>query len=124
LQEELEAFERDGENAEKFIALADRYTDFTELTPAMINEFIEKIIVYEADKSSGERDQEVEIFLNFVGKIDVPMPEPTQEEIVAEEKARQERARRRVNQRKYMEKLRQKKQNGGAEQNEKVENIS
>lgn len=63
-----------------------RHTDFSELTPQMIAEYIEKIVVHEADKSSGERQQQVDIYLNFIGKFDVPMPEPTAEEIAAEEK--------------------------------------
>jgi len=108
LQEELEAFERDNTNAERFMALASRYTDFTELTPQMIAEFIEKIIVHEADRSSGEREQKVEVYLNFIGKFDVPMPEPTPEEIAAAEQARLRRARRRDSQRRYTAKLRQK----------------
>ena len=38
----------------------------------MINEFIEKIIIHEADNSSGEREQSVDIHLNFIGKFNVP----------------------------------------------------
>ena len=89
--------------------LVKKYTDFTELTPMMIGEFIEKIVVHEADKSSGEREQNVDIYLNFIGKFDVPLPEPTPEEIEAEEKARLERKRRRDNQRRYMAKQKQKR---------------
>jgi site-specific DNA recombinase len=59
----------------------------------MLNEFVEKILVHEADYSSGERVQEVEIYLNFIGKFEVPMPEPTEEELAAEEKRRQKRIR-------------------------------
>lgn len=55
----------------------------------MINEFIDKIIVHAADKSSGEREQEIEIYLKFIGKFDVPMPEPTVEELEQAEKERQ-----------------------------------
>jgi hypothetical protein len=33
---------------------------------------VEKVLVQEADKSSGKRTQEVEIFLNFIGKFDAP----------------------------------------------------
>ena len=66
---------------------------FSELTTPMLNEFVEKILVHEADYSSGERVQEVEIYLNFIGKFEVPMPEPTEEELAAEEKCRQKRIR-------------------------------
>ena len=39
----------------------------------MLNEFVEKILVHEADYSSGERVQEVEIYLNFIGKFELPV---------------------------------------------------
>ena len=38
-----------------------------------VNEFIKKIIVHEADKSSGHRRQTVEIVFNFVGQIEIPI---------------------------------------------------
>ena len=47
----------------------------------MINEFVEKILVHAPNKSTGERIQEVDIYLNFIGRIEVPLPEPTPEEI-------------------------------------------
>lgn len=52
----------------------------------MIAEYIEKIVVHEADKSSGERQQQVVIYVNFIDKFEVPMPKPTAEEIATEEK--------------------------------------
>jgi len=109
LQSELDSFTADSARADQFMQLVKKYTDFTELSPMMIGEFIEKIVVYEADRSSGEREQNVDIYLNFIGKFDVPMPEPTPEEIEAEEKARLERKRRRDNQRRYMAKQNQKR---------------
>ena len=68
-----------------------RYTDFSELTAPMINEFIEKIIVHEADRSSGERKQQVDIYLNFIGRFEVPEVMPAPEEIAEEEQAREKR---------------------------------
>lgn len=38
----LDSFEQDTANVERFLALAKKYTDFSELTTPMINEFIEK----------------------------------------------------------------------------------
>jgi hypothetical protein len=106
LDAELESFVADSDRAGQFMKLVKKYTDFAELTPMMIGAFIEKIVVYEADRSSGEREQDVDIYLNFIGKFDVPMPEPTPEEIIAEEKARLQRKKRREYQRQYMAKLR------------------
>ena len=104
LQAEMDSFHADSARADRFIEIVKKFTDFSELTPAMINEFIEKIVVYEADKSSGEREQQVDIYLNFIGKFDVPAPEPTPEEIAEEEKRREKRAQHREAQRRYTEK--------------------
>ena len=38
----------------------------------LLNEFIEKVIIHEADKSTGKRTQKVDIYLNFIGKFDLP----------------------------------------------------
>ncbi len=108
LQAELDSYGADSARVDQFMALAKRYTDFTELTPMMIGEFIEKIVVHEADRPSGEREQEVDIYLNFIGKFDVPVPKPTPEEIAATEKAKLQRAKRREYSRRYREKQIQK----------------
>lgn len=110
LQSELDSFNADSARTDKFIELVKKYTDFSELTPQMIAEYIEKIVVHEADKSSGERTQQVDIHLNFIGKFEVPTPEPTAEEIAAEEKARLKRERHREAQRRYTAKQKQKQQ--------------
>ena len=88
-QAQLDQFHEDTDRASHFLALAQKYTDFTELTAPMIHEFVEKILVHAPDRSTGERVQEIEIYLNFIGKFEVPMPEPTEEELAAEEKRRQ-----------------------------------
>ena len=92
-QANLDQFNEDTDRADKFLALAKKYTDFSELTPAMLNEFVEKIMVHAPDRSAGERVQEIEIYLKFIGKFDVPLPEPTPEELAAEEARRQRRIR-------------------------------
>ena len=106
-QEELEIYETDASRAEQFLALAKKYTDFTELTTPMINEFIEKIIVHAPEKIDGERTMEIDIYLKFIGKFDVPIPEPTPEEIAAAEADRKRRAAQRE---KYLRKKARKEQ--------------
>ena len=54
-QANLDQFNEDTDRADKFLALAKKYTDFSELTPAMLNEFVEKIMVHAPDRSAGER---------------------------------------------------------------------
>jgi len=40
-----------------------------ELTPGLLREFVERIIVHNAVKINGQREQEVEIHYNFVGTV-------------------------------------------------------
>ena len=76
-QAQLDQFHEDTDRASHFLALAQKYTDFTELTAPMIHEFVEKILVHAPDRSTGERVQEIEIYLNFIGKFEVPIcPNP------------------------------------------------
>lgn len=103
---EIEKYESDTVRADKFIELVKRYTDFSELTTPMLNEFVEKILVHEADYSSGERVQEVEIYLNFIGKFKQPVKEPTAEEIAEHENLKARRAKKAEYNRRYMEKRR------------------
>jgi hypothetical protein len=72
LQSELDRIKEDGGKADKFMAVVRKYTEFPELTATLLNEFIDKIVVYEADKSSGRREQQVDIYLNFIGKFSIP----------------------------------------------------
>jgi DNA invertase Pin-like site-specific DNA recombinase len=76
----LERYGEDSGRVEKFLEIVRRYTDFTELTPAMLNEFIDKIVVHEAVRTNGRRTQQVDIFLNFVGKLDIDLPRHKEEE--------------------------------------------
>jgi len=110
LRAELDSFNTDSEKADRFIAIVKRHTDFSELTPQMLAEYIERIDVYEADYSSGEREQKVDVHLAFIGKFDVPAADPTPEEIAAEEKAKAKRAGHREAQRRYAAKQKLKEQ--------------
>ena len=87
-QEQLDTWNADRLNTDKFIELAKRYTDFTELTTPMLNEFIEKIIVHEGKGSGNDRRQRIDIYLNFIGAFEVPAHIVTPME--AEEQRRQQ----------------------------------
>ena len=89
----LENFQQDTANVEQFLNLARKYTNFSELTTPMINEFVERIDVHAPEKVDGDRVQEVDIYLKFIGKFDAPMPEPTPEEIAEQERLQKERIR-------------------------------
>ena len=71
LKAELAQFDGDNLRTEKFLALVKRYTDFSELTASILHEFVEKVIVYEADRSSGKRKQKIDIILNYIGQFDI-----------------------------------------------------
>ena len=79
-EERLSAFAEDSTRVEQFLELARKYTDFSELTTPMINEFIEKIIVHAPEKIDGDRMQEVEIHLRFIGRFELPVTELSEEE--------------------------------------------
>jgi hypothetical protein len=57
------------ENTGKFLSVVKKYTEITELTPTLLHEIIEKVVVHEADRSSGVRTQKVDIHYNFIGVI-------------------------------------------------------
>lgn len=92
LEKALNDYQENADNVDKFIELVHRYTDFTKLTTPMIHEFVDKIVVHEADKSTGDRIQQIDIYLKYVGKLDVPMPELTPEQLKEEERKRRKRA--------------------------------
>jgi hypothetical protein len=106
LSDEIAALNTDIGNSEKFVEIVRKYTDFSELTPKMIAEFIDKIEVHAADKSSGEREQKVDVYLNFIGKFELPIPQLSAEEAEAEEWKRRKRERCREAQRRYAAKKR------------------
>lgn len=58
------------DNGKRFLNIVKRYTQITELTTEILHEFIDKILVYAPDKSSGRRVVRVDIYYNFVGAID------------------------------------------------------
>ena len=92
-EQRVSSFEEDTVRVEQFMELARKYTDFSELTTMMINEFIDKIIVHAPEKVDGDRVQEVEIYLKFIGHFELPAPELTEEEIKRQEFLKKERAR-------------------------------
>ena len=79
-----------------------------ELTTPMINEFVDKILVYEADKSSGKREQRVDIYLSFIGMFPLEKPERDPAEVEEEQRLEAIRAKRREYDRRYQAKRRAK----------------
>ena len=68
---ELAAEQETTDNAEKWVDLIKQYANPTELTAELLNTLIEKIVIHEATKGDdGMREQEIEIYYRFIGKID------------------------------------------------------
>jgi len=55
-------------NADCFMAVVDKYTDIQALTPKIVREFIEKIVVHERWKKKNYT-QQVDVYFNFVGRV-------------------------------------------------------
>ena len=91
LQAGLEQYNADSDRANSFIKIVKKYTDFSELTPAMLNEYVEKIVVFEAEKINGKRKQRVDIFLNFIGQFTLPNQPEVEDEPDAETTTRYQR---------------------------------
>lgn len=59
-------------NFNKFIDQASKYAYITELTPEILQAFIDKVIIHEKQKIDGKYHQSVEIIYNFIGAIEPP----------------------------------------------------
>lgn len=59
-------------NIDRFLAVVDRYTDIQKLTPEIVREFVQKIVVYERSEPHKKKNytQKVDVYFNFVGKVE------------------------------------------------------
>ena len=68
---QIASVEKQTADVEKWIETVKRYSAPTELTAELLNALIEKIVIHEAVKlPKKQRQQEIEIFYRFVGKLD------------------------------------------------------
>ncbi len=69
LSEELNTAIRETEqqtaDTEQFIKAVRKYTEIKELTPEIMHELIERIVVHAPNKSSGKRTQQIDIYYRF-----------------------------------------------------------
>ena len=59
-------------NAEGFLQLVRKYTDIQELTPEILREFIDKIVVHHREQQFGQTVQKVEIYYKMIGRMELP----------------------------------------------------
>ncbi len=72
LRSEIEKQSSRSMTTDMFIGLARKYTRARKLTPRMLNELIEKIEVFNAEKIDGVWEQQLRIHYNCVGTIEIP----------------------------------------------------
>ena len=75
MEASLDATTDKAADLQRFIERARQVTRLTELTPEIVHEFIEKIVVSKPDKVDGERHQRVDIQYNTIGLWCAPSPE-------------------------------------------------
>ena len=79
-----------------------KYKDFSELTPTIIHEFVDRIEIHErADRRHRVTTQKVDIYLNFIGTYIPPIEEEAEEQDPEEAKAHRIRMERLTYQREY-----------------------
>lgn len=101
-QEEIICEEKETD-AEMFLKLARKQAGFPELTTDVIQTFIDRIVVHEADWSTGSKEQLIEIHMNFIGNFTIPQPELTPKQQARMEVKRQRRIATREKRRLYSE---------------------
>lgn len=72
LRSEIEKQSSQVMSTDMFISLVRKYTRARKLTPRMLNELVEKIEVYNAEKIDGVWEQRLRIHYNCVGEITIP----------------------------------------------------
>ena len=90
IQEKLEQTKASSAHIGRFIKLIKKYKQPTELRKEMACELIDKIVVHEAIGKKPNRQQQVDIYYNFIGQFDLPLSE--KEIAEARQKAEQEAA--------------------------------
>ena len=70
LSAELESEKQTTVDAETWISLIKQYANPTKLTAELLNTLIEKIVIHEATTVDGMREQNIDIYYRFIGKIE------------------------------------------------------
>ena len=73
LREEIEKVESQCANVDRFLSIVERYTEIPELTPHILHEFVDKIVVHSASDphSRIKRRQEVDIYYKGIGILEM-----------------------------------------------------
>ncbi len=94
LEDSLNTTADKADDLQKFIQRARQVTRLTELTPEIVHEFIDKIVVSKPEKIDGKRHQKVDIYYSTIGLWTAPEPETLEQEYMAYYQAMQKRKKR------------------------------
>lgn len=72
LGQEIASIELEQFSLHQFTAIIRKYVGIGELTPTIVNDFIDRIIVHVPDKSTGKRVQYIQIAFSLIGEIELP----------------------------------------------------
>ncbi len=79
LQAEIEELKAAFTNVDKFIDVANKYTDLKELTPEVLRVFIVKVVIHEREcKWSKVSEQQIDIYFRYIGRLTA---EPTKQAV-------------------------------------------
>ena len=73
LSKDIENTEKKDTDITQFISNVKKYTEITELSPEILNELIEKIVIHQKEKVNGKKVQEIDIYYRGVGIISFPV---------------------------------------------------
>ena len=76
LTEKLTKQQEDSLNISKFMARISKYTELPELTVEIVNELIDKIVIHKPTGTKRNRIIQIDIYYNFIGKLNSEKSEP------------------------------------------------
>lgn len=72
LRNNLAESEETEKGVTKFVSIVKRCTEITELTPEILNSFIDKIYVGKPERIDGKRVQDIRIVYKLIGAVNIP----------------------------------------------------
>lgn len=76
LEREIEDDTKQAVDVERFLNLAERYSELQELDAATVNELIDRIVIHNPERIDGRKHVTIEVFFTYVGRIRIPFQKP------------------------------------------------
>lgn len=67
LRSQLTEYKDKKDDTQKFLSIIRKYTNLKELDASILNEMIDKILIYDTEMVDGEKQQRIDIHYKFVG---------------------------------------------------------